>query len=140
VSSKLSKAATDAKAHLVMQCQDRGLKLPRILRGLSVREMLVFAYEQYKPANKFAGQLLLIRATKGDGSAGDMPYQDVYENTLLGWEAFCGGQVLVRDVPGGHSTMLNDENVGAIAAAIESTIEQSQPDHVYTVSYPASVR
>lgn len=116
---------TALKAHAVVWYQDRGLPLPRAMQGLSVRDLLVFAYEQYQPTDRLAGKLLLIRATQGDGSVGDLPYQEAYEDALLGWRPFCEGAIAACDVPGGHSTMLNDENVSAIATAIESMIEQS---------------
>ncbi|MEL6855462.1 MAG: amino acid adenylation domain-containing protein, partial [Cyanobacteria bacterium J06607_13] len=115
VTSKAKKVATNATAHSVVWWQTRGWPLPKLLQTLSIRDSLVFAYEQYQPKRRFAGHLLLVRATVGDGSTADLPYIEEYADPLLGWAPFCKQSITTFDAPGGHSSMLTDENVSALA-------------------------
>ncbi|MEL7330555.1 MAG: hypothetical protein AAGJ69_12110, partial [Cyanobacteria bacterium J06559_1] len=95
---------------------------PKVLQTLSIRDSLVFAYEQYQPKSLFVGHLLLVRATVGDGSTADLPYVEEYADPLLGWAPFCKQPIETFDAPGGHSSMLNDENVVSLAAAVDRAI------------------
>ncbi|MEL6454455.1 MAG: amino acid adenylation domain-containing protein [Cyanobacteria bacterium J06623_5] len=122
VTSKAKKAMTAAKAQTVVWWQNRGWPLPKVLQTLSIRDSLVFAYEQYQPKSLFVGHLLLVRATVGDGSTADLPYVEEYADPLLGWAPFCKQPIETFDAPGGHSSMLNDENVVSLAAAVDRAI------------------
>ena len=122
ISLKGKKDLASIRARIVVWYQDRHLPVPVIVRGLSVRELLIFAYEQYKPRQKFVGKLLLLRATQGNGTDGDRPYVEEYADPLLGWQAFCQSAIALSEVPGGHSTMLSDKNAPALARAIEDIL------------------
>ena len=126
VFSQWEKALVNGRAIALTKCQDQGWSLPMITHGLSIRDVLVFAYEHYHPTQRFAGQLLLIRATEGNGTHSDRPYIEEYADPLLGWTPFCKGDIDTCDVPGGHSTMLNDENVSVLVAALEDAIAKGQ--------------
>ncbi|MEO1621779.1 MAG: thioesterase domain-containing protein [Cyanobacteria bacterium J06632_3] len=125
VTSRIQKVTTTAKGHAVVWWQRKGWTLPRLLEGLTVRDSLVFAYEQYRPTRIFNGSLLLVRATEGDGSVADIPYVVEYADSLLGWTPFCTQSIQTFDAPGGHSTMLRDENVSGIAEAMEGGISDA---------------
>ncbi|MEL6470034.1 MAG: amino acid adenylation domain-containing protein [Cyanobacteria bacterium J06623_4] len=122
VTSKAKKAATNAIAHAVVWWQTRSWPLPKLLQTLSIRDSLVFAYEQYQPKWLFSGHLLLVRATVGDGSTADLPYIEEYADPLLGWAPFCKQSITTFDASGGHSSMLTDENVSALAEAVDGAI------------------
>ncbi|MGB5915427.1 MAG: amino acid adenylation domain-containing protein [Phormidesmis sp.] len=127
ISLKGKKDLSFTRARIVVWYQDRHLPVPIIVRGLSVRELLIFAYEQYKPRQKFAGKLLLLRATQGNGTNSDRPYVEEYADPLLGWQSFCQGAIAPSEVPGGHSTMLSDKNASALASAIEDSLPAPLP-------------
>jgi amino acid adenylation domain-containing protein len=123
VSAKAQKVAAYARAHAFEWYRDRGWALPPALQNQAVRELVQFAYERYQPAAQFGGPLLLIRATQGDGSKADMPYCQICEEDSLGWHRHSLGQLEVRDVPGGHSTMLSDTCAQPLAEAASEFIE-----------------
>ena len=66
------------RAHL-----DQDRPLPRGLQNIPVRTVYLFAEEDYRPDGPFGGELVLFRATSGEGT--DEPYIDRYDDPLLGW-------------------------------------------------------
>ena len=118
--SKSKKALVSLQAYALTFCQERNWSIPQVLQSLSIRDLLIFAYEHYQPTQTFGGQVLLIRATCGDGSHADRPYIEEYVDPSFGWQDFCERAITLQDAPGGHSTMLKDENVDVIAKAIEA--------------------
>ncbi|MEM9153124.1 MAG: thioesterase domain-containing protein, partial [Cyanobacteria bacterium P01_F01_bin.3] len=126
VFDKWKKALATGRALMLMWSQDRGRSMPLLTKGLSIRDVLIFAYEQYHPKQKLAGQFLLLRGTEGNGTHRDRPYIEEYADPLFGWSAYCEQAVSTCDLPGGHSTMLNDENVAALAKAIEAAVADNE--------------
>ena len=62
-------------------CLDRGLQLPRALQKIPVRTVYLFAEKNYHPASRFQGELVLFRATGGNGP--DEPYVERYATPCL---------------------------------------------------------
>ena len=56
---------------------------------------------------------VLFRASEGTGA--DTPFIEIYEGSLLGWERWVTQPVVLREMSGGHSSMLQDPNVAAMA-------------------------
>ncbi|MBD2022182.1 HAD-IIIC family phosphatase [Leptolyngbya sp. FACHB-36] len=102
---------------------DRGLPLPNFLHNLSVRRVYEFAEQIYNPTRLYNGDILLIRATEGDGS--DEPYVEVYSDPLLGWSQRVTEEIKVLDVPGGHSSMLQEPNVEVMADKLQAYIDDA---------------
>jgi thioesterase domain-containing protein/malonyl CoA-acyl carrier protein transacylase len=102
-----------AKMRLFRLHLNRGIRLSPFLEHISVRTAYNFARRVYRPATPFAGELVLIRATSGDGD--DEPYTERYVDALLGWGPRTTRGVRVFDVPGGHSSMLQEPNVRVMA-------------------------
>jgi thioesterase domain-containing protein len=105
---------------------DRGRDLPRFLENIPVRTVYLFAEKEYRPDGLFSGNLVLFRATHGEGN--DEPYIERYEDPLLGWGRRVKGDVLVHDVPGGHSSMLQEPNVQVLAEQLQMAIEDVLAD------------
>ena len=63
--------------------------------------------------------IVLFRATRGDGSAADMPYREKFEDPLLGWQPRVASAVLAEDIPGGHSSMLQGPHVQVLAEKMQ---------------------
>jgi thioesterase domain-containing protein/malonyl CoA-acyl carrier protein transacylase len=107
------------------------LRLPAFLRDIPVRTAYRFARRRYRPASPFDGELSLIRATSGNGN--DEAYVDRYVDPLLGWGARATRGVRAFDVPGGHSSMLQEPNVRVLAEQL-----QAYMDDVLNVPAPAT--
>ena len=102
---------------------DRGLQLPRPLQQIPVRDVYLFAEKNYKPKGAFRGDLVLFRATRGTGA--DEPYMERYADPLLGWGRRTSHDVQVYDIPGGHSSMLQEPNVRVLAARMQAYLDQA---------------
>jgi thioesterase domain-containing protein len=106
------------RAHL-----DRSRPLPKLLRNIPVRTVYLFAEADYRPDGPFIGELALFRATSGVGA--DEPYIDRYDDPLLGWGRRATHGVRVDDVPGGHSSMLQEPDVQILAEKLQSVIDEA---------------
>jgi FkbH-like protein len=103
-------------------CVDRGLKVPRALEKIPVRTVYLYAEKNYQPESPYHGELLLFRATCGEGA--DEPYIKRYSDPLLGWGSRTTGNVRVCDIPGGHSSMLQEPNVHVLATRMQAYLDQ----------------
>ena len=101
---------------------DRGRAVPRLLEQVPVRTVYLFAEKTYQPAAMFDGELLLFRATTGEGD--DEPYINRYEDPALGWGRRATNGVRVCDVAGGHSSMLQEPNVQILAEQLQISIDE----------------
>ncbi len=102
---------------------DGGRSVPRLLQQISVRTVYVFAEKDYLPSEHFRGELTLFRATEGKGA--DAPYVEIYEDPMLGWGERTIQGVRVYDIPGGHSSMLQEPNVAVIAKRLQEYINDT---------------
>jgi thioesterase domain-containing protein/acyl carrier protein len=110
----------------------RGRRLPRTLEQIPVRTVYLFAEKNYQVGAPFDGELVLFRATRGDGN--DKPYIERYDDPLLGWGKRTTRGVRVFDVPGGHSSMLQEPNVQTLAAQMQTYISDAIDDGASTRS------
>jgi thioesterase domain-containing protein len=99
-------------------CLEWGWPIPSWARHLSVRTIYTRAEARYRPRGRLRGEIVLFRATSGSGR--DEPYQQIYNDPLLGWAKRSAAGVRAFDVPGGHSTMLQEPNAAELAAALRS--------------------
>ena len=102
---------------------DRGLQLPRALERIPVRTIYLFAEKSYQPNGLFDGELVLFRATSGDGP--DEPYIERYDDPLLGWGQRASRGVRAYDIPGGHSSMLQTPHVSILAEQLQLYIDNA---------------
>ena len=106
---------------LFRACLDRGRRPPRALGHIPLRATYLFAEQDYRPDGRFDGELVLFRATAGVGP--DEPYIERYDDPLLGWGRRSTRGVRVVDVPGGHSSMLQEPHVGTLAREVQAAID-----------------
>ena len=104
-------------------CLDRRHLPPRLLGRLPVRTTYLFAARQYRPERQLHGELALFRATHGVGL--DAPFIEFFADPELGWRSRARGGVRVIDVPGGHTSMLQEPNVSVLADALQQAIDRS---------------
>jgi thioesterase domain-containing protein/acyl carrier protein len=89
------------------------------------------AHRRHEPHGRLEGaDVVLFRATAGDGSVADTPYLDIYTDPLLGWQPRVCGPVIVRDVPGGHSSALQEPHVRVLAEAMRETLRAARARQV----------
>jgi thioesterase domain-containing protein/malonyl CoA-acyl carrier protein transacylase/acyl carrier protein len=99
-----------------------GLPLPAFLQDIPVRTAYTFARGRYRPATPFEGELTLFRATSGTGI--DEPFKNRYSEPLMGWDRRATHGVRAFDIPGGHSSMLQEPNVRVVAEQMQAYINE----------------
>ena len=102
---------------------DRRLEPPRFLEHIPIRTVYLFAEKSYRPSGVFEGELILFRATEGENN--DEPYINRYSDPLFGWGRRASQGVRAYDVPGGHSSMLQEPNVQVLAGHMQAIIEKA---------------
>ena len=123
VGSKLRAVVDEIRMRLFRFYLDRGMRLPGALEQIPVRTVYLFAEKCYQPESPFRGDLVLFRATSGEGP--DEPYVERYADPLLGWGKRTTCNVRVCDVPGGHSSMLQEPHAWTLASRMQAYIDQA---------------
>jgi thioesterase domain-containing protein len=116
----------------LMVCLRGDLALPSWVRRLSVRRIYSFAEARYRPRGKVRREIVLYRATHGDGA--DEPITRHYEDPLLGWGRRTAEGVRVIEAPGGHSSMLQEPNVAGLAGDLARYLHELDLDLAAAVS------
>ena len=84
------------------------------------------AHRQHVATGMLNGaSVALFRATRGDGSSADLPFREVYVDPLMGWQTRVERTVLAIDVPGGHSTALQEPHVAVLAHEMQRNIDNA---------------
>ena len=100
---------------------ERELPIPQFLyKNISVKMMFRLLGKGFRD-QKFQGQLVLFKASEGDG--GETPMRKKTRAPLFGWERWATEGVLAYDIPGTHSSMLQEPNVQLLANQIEQCIK-----------------
>ena len=102
------------------QAAEAGKPVPGFARGLSVRRVYERAEAEYIPSRRLEGQAVLFRASAGVGH--DTPFIEIFESAWLGWERWVDGTVELREMPGGHSSMLQEPNVSVMAERVRECL------------------
>jgi amino acid adenylation domain-containing protein len=90
-----------------------GQPWPEWLPSLTVREIYLAAARQYKPHPSERVRALVFRATEYGGD--EPPFRDLLVDPDLGWRGLLGDRVTIVDAPGGHSNILQQPHVAAVA-------------------------
>jgi amino acid adenylation domain-containing protein len=128
--SRYRKLRNNTKMRLFRVFLDNKLELPDFLKHLTVTIVLRFAEKEYViPKRPYPGEVVLFRATKKDACfdgtvIDDTPYIDLFQDPELGWRDKAG-TVHVHDVPGGHSSMLQEPHVKDMAELIQRHIDEN---------------
>jgi thioesterase domain-containing protein len=109
--------------HLLQIILRRRLHWPAAVPSLTVRQIYECAEAQYRPGPNLGVEVVLIRASTGEG--GDTPYRQIYASDTFGWE-LVQSDLSVRDVSGGHFSMLQDPYVEDLSKTIEQLIQADQ--------------
>ncbi|MGB7485464.1 MAG: thioesterase domain-containing protein, partial [Phormidesmis sp.] len=128
IQNRVAQAKTTVKIKAFRYWQDRqakGWTLPDSLQGLEARSLYLFAEKSYAPSALLRSQVVLIKAVGPGKNSADRPYHEVYEDALFGWRDRTHHPIASHQVPGGHFTMLSQENVSAVVEAIAPLIPSS---------------
>jgi thioesterase domain-containing protein len=106
-----------ARFHLLHQVLARQLPWPGYIPELGPVQIYESAGARYVPKPLCNTSVVLVRAQRRSIIKDDAPFRVVYADEKLGWDAIIKDLAIV-DVDGGHSTMLQEPFVGAVAAAL----------------------
>lgn len=97
---------------------------------LSFLKLYENAHREHRSDGKLRCEhVVLFRATEGNGEIGDVPFREVYVDDLLGWQRLCEHPVAAVDVPGGHSSALQEPHVGALARDLTARLRPVVVQH-----------
>lgn len=80
---------------------------------------LMRANQHYLPHGKYDGRTLLVRAAEGFRWAAT-----VFDDPLMGWGWWCRGAIEDLVVPGGHTEVFHEKNIGAVAAKLQECLRR----------------
>jgi acyl transferase domain-containing protein/thioesterase domain-containing protein len=81
------------------------------------------AHRQHEPAGRLSGTIVsLYRAQKGDGSLSDKAYREIYVGDTFGWDKRVDGSIRAVDVPGGHTSLLQEPHVQALVHELQTDL------------------
>ncbi|MGH7104919.1 MAG: non-ribosomal peptide synthetase [Acetobacteraceae bacterium] len=118
-------AARDrVRLHLLRISLDAGRRPPRLLGQLSATVTYLHAEREYRPDGRLEeGGLVLFKATSGEGI--DSPFTEFYQDSLLGWIGRARCAVRAVDVPGGHTSMLQEPHIDVLARRLQEVVNES---------------
>ena len=127
--SRITSIRLEAQLRKLRASLDNGVHPRRGSHQLTVRQIISFAQRTAGTHGHLTGNALLLRARKGDGTEGDQPFVEVFADPLFGWADSVEGKVIVADVDGGHSSMLQEPFVASTHAALEAYINNTLDTH-----------
>jgi thioesterase domain-containing protein len=117
-----------ARFRLLRYLRARSLQWPRFLSGLSVRQIYASAEALYVPRPLSHASVVLVRARAGAAHAtpdvDDTAYREIYADDTFGWRELADRLVVV-DVDGGHSSMLQEPIVQSLATTLMPLVDAS---------------
>ncbi len=125
--SRLVKLQTARKLRLYQECIEEGRPVPADLGDVTVRQVYNAAALDYAPQGTLLRGAALFRATAGQGTHADRPAVEAYVDPLLGWQRSVASPITCFDVPGGHSSMLQEPHVAVLAQQMQAFIDRALP-------------
>jgi FkbH-like protein len=114
-SSRAKRLTTRFRFRLLHELLMRGRPWPPSLTELSVRDIYDSAEARYFPKPLSNAGVVLLRAESGDEY--DQAYREVYSEDTFDWISVAE-DIIVIDVKGGHSSMLQEPFVESLAGAL----------------------
>jgi acyl transferase domain-containing protein/thioesterase domain-containing protein/acyl carrier protein len=117
--------ASAARKVQQLRSQDRPDE-PEATAAIDYLPLYEHAHREHQPGEqRLEGFFAVYRATEGDGSVADRPYRELYGDPMLGWGPRVVQPPEVVDVPGGHSSLLQEGNVHRLAEAMNAHLERA---------------
>ena len=118
-SSRAKRLTIRLRFRLLHELLMRGREWPPALTALSVREIYDSAEARYFPRPLSNAGVVLVRAESGDDY--DQPYREVYSDDTFDWNSVAE-DIIVVDVKGGHSSMLQEPLVESLAGELAQRV------------------
>jgi amino acid adenylation domain-containing protein len=125
IGSRAVAAWHNRQARKLQAVLDKGEAPPPSLRKLSVDQIYNLAERNHADPGSLNADVLLVRATQGNGDIGDEPFVNLYSDPLLGWGRRVRGTVHAIDLPGGHYSVFQPPHVQALAACMQAHIDSA---------------
>ncbi len=123
VGTRVAAARNRRRAAALQRCLDSGNEPPAALRALTVEQIYPFVEAGHVERGVLRGNVLLVRATTGNGEVEDEPFVNLYLDPMMGWSPRVEGQIECVDVPGGHYSMFQEPHVDALAGAVQLHVD-----------------
>jgi amino acid adenylation domain-containing protein len=128
INTKTQNLADKFRIKLLRYYLDRQLNLPQFCQNIAVRTVYKFAESEYQPS-VYRGKLTLWRATEkldiSNPLIDDTPAKFEVKDPFFGWKKQATDGVVAFDIPGGHSSMLQEPNVEIMAEKMQFYIDLS---------------
>ena len=126
-STRTKKITDDLKIKLLRACGDRP---PQFCQNIPLRSIYIYAEDKYmqnSTKSLYRGRLTLWRATEkidlDNSLIDDTPAAWEVNDPLLGWDKQATEGVEAHDIPGGHSSMLQNPNVEIMAQKLQPYLD-----------------
>ncbi|MFN3295328.1 SDR family NAD(P)-dependent oxidoreductase [Caldimonas sp.] len=133
VQSRLERFHNARKVRAMRDQAERGEVVSPVAEedhGLDFLKMYEVAHREHQPQGVFrGGDVVVFRGLQGDGSQADEPYKNIYSDPQLGWGPRVESALSVIDVPGGHTSMLQEPHVGVLAGQLQRCIDRAISRH-----------
>lgn len=108
---------------------------------MSFLKMYELAHIEHKPNGliEHVDHAVLYRAQQGTGAPDDVPFIEKYDDEALGWKPRFKRGLKVLEVPGGHTSLLQEPNVAVLAQAIQADVNEAMQALTPTSNEPPAV-
>jgi thioesterase domain-containing protein len=113
--------ASETRFMLLRHVYRGGMGWPSWLAPPTPRELIARAEKDFEPRIVDSVNAVLFRATRGAGT--DRPFCELLADPCFDWQPLFERPVRAIDVPGGHSTMLQEPNVEFMARSLTDLLE-----------------
>lgn len=76
-----------------------------------------------------SASVALFKAADDTGITDDTPYRMVYRDFALGWGKRVREDIVILDVPGGHSSNLQEPHVDTLAPLFQAALDEAIAEH-----------
>ncbi|WP_232492555.1 type I polyketide synthase [Novosphingobium kaempferiae] len=88
------------------------------------------AHKEHRPMGVLqSASVALFKASDDTGIVDDTPYRMVYRDYALGWGKRVREDIVILDVPGGHSSNLQEPHVATLAPLFQSALDDALSEH-----------
>lgn len=92
--------------------------------GLSFLQLYQIAHRHHRPQGLLTGcGVVLYKATQGTDEPDDTPFGQQFSDRIMGWGKRVAEPVQLVEVPGGHTSALQEPNVAVLASAMQGAID-----------------
>ena len=129
VGTKTQKHINNLRIKLLRYYSDRALDTAKFCQNIPLRSIYIYAEDDYAQdqPSVYQGQITLWRATEklelDNPDIDDTPVIWEVQDPLFGWGQQATRGVVTHDVPGGHSSMLQEPNVKVMAQQLQPYID-----------------